>query len=531
MNKLSAFFKNLIMKWKNLSKGKKIAFGTLFIGVIAALITLSYTVGSTKYDVLFNNMDEKDAAAVYAKLTEEKVKVKLSGNTILVPKDLVDSLRMKMISEVSITEGSQGFELLDKTKFGSTDAEMKINYQRALQGELERTIKTFPQVEGARVSLVIPDDTVFVRDTTPGKAFVTIKLKPSQKLTVEQVKSIVSLVSGSVRNTPKENVEVTDTVNLLTKELYKKDGENVDVATSTEMQQKAKLNYEQAMEKKALDMLETTFGRDKVKIKVNADLNFDAVEQQTTTYDPKNVPESEQTEKQTGTNANSQVSASPVDNAMGNNITTGTQNGSTPTSEKKVTNYKVSSIQDKTIKAPGELKRLTASVVMDGNIDDATKASVRNLMISTFGIDEKRGDILTVEGIPFDQTASNNAKKDIDYINNSIVQEKRAKIYKYIGIASACLLLLIILAASIRKKGKNSNTEQNNLDVLIGGEEVEAQTLVGGNLAKSKIKFKPVELDVENEKTHVESEIRKYASDKPEQVADIIKSWLAEDER
>lgn len=529
MNKLSTFFKNIMTKWKNLSSGKKIAFSTLIIGGIIAIITLSYTVGSTKYDVLFNTMDAKDSAAVYAKLTEKKVKVKLSGDTILVPKDQVDELRMEIISEVPITEGSQGFELLDKTKFGATDAEMKINYQRALQGELERTIKIFPQVEGARVNLVIPDDTVFVRDTTLGKAFATIKLKPNQKLTAEQVKSIVSLISGSVRNIPKENVEVTDTVNLLTKGLYNKDGENLDAAASTDMQQKAKLNYEQSMEKKALDMLETTFGRDKVKIKVNAELNFDAVEQQTTTYDPNHVAESEQTEKQTSGSPNSQTSASPVDNAMSNNVTTSTQNGSTLSSEKKVTNYKVSSIQDKTIKAPGELKKLTASVVMDGNIDDATKASVRNLIISTFGIDEKRGDIVTVEGIPFNQTANNNAKKDIEYINNSIIQEKRIKMYKYIGIASACLFLLIIVAASIRKKSKNSDTVSNSLDVLIG--EDDDKMITEDNLAKPRIKFKPMELDVEDEKTHVESEIRKYASDKPEQVADIIKSWLAEDER
>lgn len=119
-------------------------------------------------------MDSNDSGTVLQKLKDKKVEAKVEGNNILVPKDKVDELRMQMLSEVPLTNGSQGFEILDKSQFGETDQEMKINYQRALQGELERTIKGFPQVDNTRVHLVLPEETAFVKETQPGRASVTL---------------------------------------------------------------------------------------------------------------------------------------------------------------------------------------------------------------------------------------------------------------------------------------------------------------------------------------------------------------------
>jgi flagellar M-ring protein FliF len=546
MNKLSEMLKNLIGRWKGLSTRRKIAFTVIFVGVIAAIISISISLNTTTYAVLFANMDSKDASAVYTDLNSKKVKVKIQGNTILVPKDQVDELRMQVLSDVTLTDGSQGFELLDKSQFGQTDAQMKINYQRALQGELERTIKTFSQVAGARVSLVIPDDSDFVRDTTPGKAFVTVKLKPNEKLTTDQVMSIVSLVSGSVKNLPKENVEVTDTVTLLTKNLFNKDGQNLDASTSTEKQQQLTTQYENEVQQKLQDMLETIYGKDKVKVVVNADLNFDDTQKKVTTYDPKNVPVSEQTETDATPNANTQNSGSPVDNNMvnGTSSTTTTSNGIT--TEKRTTNYNVSTSEEKTIKAPGEVNRLTTSVVIDGKLDDAAKSSVKNLVVSAVGYDAARGDTISVESMAFDTTAQDNAKKDLDSINQEITEQKRKKMYELIGAGVACLLITLLIASALRKKVKDTEKEQDmelqpkGLDVVIGDQVKELQEAAEAKEQTAEIelpkvqpkeKFKPVELDVENEQMHVESEIRKYAANKPEQVAEIIKTWMAEDER
>ncbi|MBV1821162.1 flagellar M-ring protein FliF, partial [Bacteroidales bacterium MSK.15.36] len=173
MNKLSQWFNTLKDKIKNLSKKKKIAYGAIAVGIIGALISGIVYISKPKYAILFSNMEQEDMGAVYNKLKENKENFKVDGNTILVPKEKVDSLRMEVMSQVPIKNGSNGFELLDKNKFGATEEEMKINYQRALQGEIERTIKGFPEVENVRVHLVMPEDSVFIKDDTPAKASIT----------------------------------------------------------------------------------------------------------------------------------------------------------------------------------------------------------------------------------------------------------------------------------------------------------------------------------------------------------------------
>ncbi len=529
MGKLSEGFKKLIEKWKNLTKKKKIAFGIIFTGIIAFLIFMGVSLGSTKYDVLFSNMDPNDSAAVYKKLQDSKIDAKVTGKSILVPKEQVDKLRMQMLAEVPMTNGSQGFELLDKSKFGSTDAEIKINYQRAIQGELERTIKAFPEVENARVHLVLPDDTTFVKDTQPGSASVTLKLKTGEKLNQDQVRALVALISGSVKNIPKENVEVMDDkLTLLSKDLFVDKKDSMESTTSTEKQQQLKQEYEKDVEKRLLSMLEAVYGKDKVKVKINTDLDFDAVQQDSTTYDPKNVVVSEHNVKDGSTVPGTRASNSPVDNNMTNSTANNNGNG-TSTHEETTKNYNVPKVEQKTIKAPGAVKRLTASVALDGNIDDATKTSIRNLAVSAVGYDEKRGDSISVEGIPFDTSSKDKTKKDLDAMNKAADQAKKNKTYAMIGIAAAAIIGAVVAIILWRRKKAEkeeelfgNQAESQGIDVIIGDEM---------DTTKQQPKFKPIDLREENEQTHVENEIKNYAKEKPEQVADIIKSWLAEDER
>ncbi|NMM61456.1 flagellar M-ring protein FliF [Clostridium sp. P21] len=528
MGKLSQIFKNLIEKWKGLSKKKKIAFGIIFTAIIGTLIYLGMYLGSTKYEVLFSNMDSADSAAVYKQLQTDKVDAKVQGNSILVPKGQVDKLRMQMLSEVSMTNGSQGFELLDKTKLGSTDAEMKINYQRALQGELERTIKSLPEIQNARVSLVLPDDTQFVKDTQPGTASVTLQMKQGQKLNSDQVKALVSLVSGSVKNIPKENVEVIDDkLTLLSKDIFNNSNKDIsDSTTSAEKQQDLKQQYEKELEKKLLNMLEAVYGKDKVKVKVNADLDFDAVQQDSTTYDPKSVVVSEHNIKDTSTDKGTTASSSPVDNNMTNTTTANNGNG-TSTHDESTKNYDVSEVKQKTIKAAGAVKRLTASVALDGNVDPTTKTSINNLAVSAIGYDAKRGDTINVEGIPFDTTLQDKAKKDLDAMNKAADQAKKTKMYTILGVLGALVLGAAVALFLWRRKKKEEeeelfDDETEGIDVIVG-DEIEP--------TKQQFKFKSADLEEENEQTHMENEIKNYAKDKPEQVADIVKTWLAEDER
>ncbi|MFL0246780.1 flagellar basal-body MS-ring/collar protein FliF [Candidatus Clostridium stratigraminis] len=529
MGKLSEIAKNLIGKFRDLSKLKKIALGVAAISIVVIGIYLAITLGATKYGVLFNNLDANDAKIVMDELSAKKVtNVKVSGNSILVPADQVDQLRLELAPQIS--SGSKGFELFDSSStFGTTDAEMKIMYQRALQGELEKTIKSFSQIENAKVNLVLPDDSVFVKDSTPASASVTLIMKKGQTLSNDQVKSIVALLTGAVKNLPKENVQIVDdNMRLLTDKLYEDDNTAI-VSSNTDKQQQLKKDYEKTLEAKAMDQLSKPF-KNKVTVKVNADLDFDAVQSDTTTVDPKGTVVSDKYIRDTNGNVTTKPSQSPVDNNMTNStVTTQTTNGQTVTHQEETNNYEIGKSETKTIKAPGSVKRLTASVIIDGPIDDTLKAQVQDLVSAAIGIDTTRGDTVAIEGIKFDTTDSDAAKQALDQMKQAQAQEAKMNLYKEIAIGGGALVLLIMLFAFLRKK-KKSTSEEEQLDAIITPKSIDV--LVGDN-SEPQVEFKPIDFENQgnSERGHIEKEIKRYASEKPDQVADIIKSWLAEDER
>ena len=534
MSKLSELNKRFSAYWKSISSSRKIAYGVLFLGVVAALITIGITFGTTKYSTLFTNMNSADSQAVVTKLKADKVDYKISGTSILVPAAKVDELRMEMMSGTTITNGSTGFELLDKTQLGATDQEIQVNYQRAMQGELERTIKAFPQISSARVHLVIPSDTAFVKDTAPGSAAVTLAMKSGQSLSPDQVKAIVALISGAVKEVPKENIQVIDDkLTLLTKNLYDSKDSAVSATTTADKQQILTQSYEKTASDKITGMLEAIYGKEKVRVQVNADLNFDAVQSDTTTYDPKSVVVSEHNVVSGNGTVTTKNTGSTVDNNMTNSITTGTGTGTTNSID-STKNYDVTNTQTKTIKAPGEVKKLTTSVALDGNLDAATKASVNNLVTSAIGYNPARGDSISIEGILFDTTAKDNAKADLVAIQKAADQASKMALYKNIAIGVGVLALIGFIIFMIIKNKDDKEDEENDLLGGISPQTIDVMIDENGNKVKASKPqpiFEPVELDIIDQKSHVENEIKKYAKDKPEQVADVVKSWLAEDER
>lgn len=539
MNKLLNFFKGLPSKWKALSKRKKIASIILTVGILIALSLLIVTKTSTKYAVLFSKLDSNDAATVIAKLDTLKVphKEDSSTNTISVPANKVDNLRLQLAS--NLTNGSKGFELFDSSnsKFGTTDAEFNVEYQRALQGELEKTIKGLDGVDNARVTLVMPKDSVFVKDSTKGTASITIKMKPgSSSLSKSQVMAIVSLVSGSVSNLPKENIQVVDDkMNLLSKDLFKT-GDNSDSASTADDRNKIQQNLESEYEKKALDVLEAAYGKGKVKVKVNAELDFDASETNSQTYynnptdqkDTKNpvvVSRHDTNSSSSGTNASS---GSPTNNNNSNTVTNGGNNTSTNTDS--TVNYDVSNEQTKTVKSPGAVKRLTIAVLVNGNVDANTQDKISNIVGNAVGYDTKRGDSISVEGMSFDNSAQKAAQKALDDMKAEEQAAKNQKMYFAIGIVSIIIVAaLIVLGIRLIKKRRaaklleaaEDEEETQTIDVVVDDDGTQP----------AKQKFAPIDFERNDENTHVENEIKKYATTKPDQVVDIIKAWLANDER
>lgn len=518
MDKLKEVLSKLWGRFKTFNKGIRIAIIVTIITFIIAIISMFFYNSSTKYKVLFSSLEATDAQVVINKLNEKKVDMKIEGDTILVPKSEVDQLRLELAPELS--DGSAGYELMDSaSSFGMTDEEFKLKKLRMQQGELEKTIKSFPQVETARVHITPSKDSVFVEDKEPGKAAVYLKISSGNKLTNEQVKSIVALVSKSTENVPEENIEVVDdNMNLLTEGLF--DEDNVAVSSDAISQQfSLEKKYEEELQKSIIQLLEPVVGKGKVKTSINVDLDFDSRQKTETVIDPNKVIVSQQVIKEINGENAGESTASPVDNNMGNTIDE--ENNNNGSSREEVnTNYESGKIETKTISAPGEVKRLTASVFIDGNIEGNVQSAIEQSVANAIGIKTDRGDSISVVGMTFDPANKSELGEGTE-ANGDLALQNRNRIILYSILGILGLILVIVTLIILRRRKKNNEEKESLLDVVIDDRTAN----------KINEEIPSIDFETVNPKAHIENEIKKYATDKPDQVVDIIKAWLAESER
>ena len=190
-------FEKLIHYWSNRSAAQRMLLIGLAVSAVSAFMVMLYFLNQTEMRVLYTKMAPEDASRVMAMLKASKTPYELrdGGSTILVPSDAVYEQRLKVAGEGIMHGQGVGFELFDELKVGQTDFVQRINYTRALQGELARTISEFPQVEKARVHLVLPQKSLFIQEQKTASAAVVLTLKRGQKLDAKQLQGIVNLVA------------------------------------------------------------------------------------------------------------------------------------------------------------------------------------------------------------------------------------------------------------------------------------------------------------------------------------------------
>ncbi len=520
MGKLLDKVKEFLGKLKSQSLKVKIALGISILVIIIAIISAVVYSKSNKYQVLFSNLDPKDAQTVMSTLEEEGIDYKpdSSTNSILVPKEQVSKYQLKL--SPNLTSGTTGYELMDNTQtFGMTDEEFKIYKQRMLEGEIARTIQSFDAIESATVHITAPNDSVFVKEKEPGSASVTIKIKDGQELSKDQIKSIIAVVSRSCDNLPEENVVVVDqNANFLSKNVIKDDDTAIDDETISK-QHSLQRTYEEKLEDNIIKLLESIVGKNKVNATVNVDLDFDATQKTETTVDPNKVIISQESSRDENAISNGDLSESPVDNNMVNEINTD-NGGTTSLSEKQTTNYDTGKSETRTINAQGTVKRITASIIVDRQLSAAEQQQFRETVQNAIGFNAARGDQVSILGAEFD-TTEQDAVKEAEQALTAKREAARRNLYITLGVIGGLILLviLILVLRKFRKKKKEEN--EQILDTLIDDSLIPKEPEV----------FTPIDFDVQNQKSHLEKEIKKYATEKPEQVVDIIKSWLVEDER
>jgi flagellar M-ring protein FliF len=425
MDNLLQFIQNLWRKFLALSPvNMAVALGGAAL-TIGALISISLWVQSPDYQLLYANLSDQDAAAVVDQLNTQNIPHQLTnqGRNVSVPSNKVHEIRLNLASQGLPAGTEVGLELFEDTPLGMTEFVQKLNFQRALQGELARTIKSIEAIEFARVHLVLPKEELFIKEKQNGKASVMVKLHPGRTLSQSQIQGIVHLVSSSVAGIPTGNVVLVDPKgNLLSGN--KAISDDVMLTASN---YKHKRKIENEMEQRITLMLEEALGNDKVIARVNADMNFDKVVQTEELYDPDSqVVRSEQTTTESSVGTAPPRGVPGVESLLpGEEGTPETTEGKAPTrnNEKQTLNFEINKVVKQTSQTTGNIQRLSVSVLVDGTLTGSpaqyqprTKEEMTKyleLVKTSIGFDEKRGDQIQLENIRFDKSLELQQKEEM----------------------------------------------------------------------------------------------------------------------
>jgi flagellar M-ring protein FliF len=408
---VNEFLKQIKNLWTNMSRNRKILVVSLTVGSLVTIALLIWVMGTPKYDLLYARLNDQDQSEIIAKLDELKVPYRTTTTGgIEVPNAL--SVRANLLSQGIPHGGVVGWEIFDKNSFSTTDFTNQINRQRAIAGELTRTLQQLDGIVDAKVLLNMPDQNeyVFADDKPEGTASVQLQLRSPGILSETQVEAILNLVCAST-GLKNDNVTIIDNfANDLTAELRSKHGSKYGVGGGSERAAdtlEAKLEYETTVEKRIESMLTKVFGFNKAVVRVSADLDLDYQELKSETYADKGTPRSEQEKTETNEGTGSSANGIP---GTDSNITQYKATDSGVTNYKgekteRTTNYEISKVEEFRVAAPGKVKRMTVGVWVDGNLNPVIKQKVYNTVQDAVGIDETRGDRLTVETINFSKPA------------------------------------------------------------------------------------------------------------------------------
>ena len=536
--------------------------------VIAIVIAMVLWAKAPSYSVLYNNLSNEDGGEIVTQLTQMNIPYRFAenGGALMVPDEKVHELRLRLAQQGLPKGGSVGFELLDKEKFGISQFSEQVNYQRALEGELARTIESLGPVKTARVHLAMPKPTLFVREQKAPSASVTLTLQPGRALDEGQIQAIAHMVSSSVAGLPPGNVTVVDqTGRLLTRsDSAGRDLNDAQLKYSSEVEAR----YQQRIEA----ILNPILGQGNVHAQVTAQINFDTAEQTDEKYQPNANPSNSairsrqtSTSDQSGspypggvpgalsnqpapantapvttpnnTAANGQA-ANGQNNAANNaNQTTSTAPASSgPTNSRRddTVNYEL----DRTIRHTkvnvGDVQRLSVAVVVNFRADDKGKAvalneqqlkQIEDLTREAMGYSQTRGDSINVVNSQFNTTEP--VTTDLPFWQQQSFFDQLMNAGKWLLIALVAFILYrkLVRPHLVRKQAAEKATAE-----AIAARATEQPEEEAFNVQLSKD-----ELDQERKSNNrmsaevMSQRIRDMSENDPSVVALVIREWFSTD--
>lgn len=527
------FLKQLQQLWTRLTTRQRavLAGGTLF--TLLALATMVKMFGSPDYKPLMTGLEQEDAQAIGAQLAAKKIQYQISpdGKGINVASDQLDTARIEVASQGTPHSGRMGFELFDKTSWGQTEFDEKVNYQRALEGELERTIHTLSGVKSARVHLVLPAPSIFLDRERGAKASVALRMKRGA-LSDDQFQAIARLVSGAVDDLKPQDVVLIDAD---TNEAL---GSRGGTAEGHEL--------EAELSKRLIATLGPAVGLENLRASVNVEYDLSSSEENQDKYDPAvtAVLSSQKSKEQIGAGTGAGGVAGTSSNLPAN--TPGASNqaqdslaedGSQLSSSENAT-FGVNKTVRHTVSPAGRIRRITAAILVN---DLQDRKEVKGKWVSTprkrtpaqleqltdlargvLGTDAQRGDVATVQNMTFDGSAG--ADEPLSFMD-----KLKGNLNDYSALvryAAMLLLFVLVWALMFRPVQKQMVASLKEL------KGPEAQAALPGNAGTKQelgsLASLPTQ-EVETESVALKREISELIQAEPAAMSRTLQTWLRED--
>lgn len=535
------------------------------VATLGLIVALVYYGSQPNYGVLFTDLKPGDAQSIVEKLQTANIQYSLTngGTTVLVPIERVSELRLQMAGEGVLSGGHVGFDLFDKTSFGATDFAQQVNFRRAVEGELAKTLEGMDEVESARVHVTPKKESVFSEKEENAKASIMVRVRQNKKLTSERVDAIVSLVASSIEGLDPAGISVMDTSGRLLVAAGHNRTEGIGDAGAFQAQLEAKRKFETESALRITSLIEPVVGDNRVRADVAADIDFSQIEQSEENFDPESrVIRSQQTSQEVRNPA--QPGANQAVGARANNPATQVGQPGAPATPGAVAgdqrnsstvNYEIDKVVKKTVGSGGRLNRITVSVVVDhktvNDVEVARTADelrqIQELVGAAIGIDPNRGDSVVVQTMPF-------SKPEIEPPGTTSFLEKNKGLVPTFTkwgtlVLIAILLFLFVIRPARRalKAAADENARTKKEMLLTEGEAMEERRKAGNDgvrqlsdssdpLYSQMMTVSELENQMNEGKTRevadrIETMRRRIAAqtlDDTETVASTMRSWLKE---
>ncbi len=536
-DRLPAPVRRVTDAFRSFTPGQKAVTIAAVIALVVGGYFFATWASKPSYSILFNNLSTKDASAIVDSLQKAGTKYELAndGQTILVPQDQVNNLRLTLSGQGLPGDAGTGYALLDQQGITTSDFMQHTNYQRALEGELANTIKSIDGVEAATVHLVMPTKDVFADNQDQPTASVLVASSPSQPLSGQQVQAIVHLVASSVEGLDPTEVTVAGADGKILSA-----GGGADVAASGDNSYEAQtVAFQNRMNTSLQSMLDSVVGAGHAVVTTTASLNFDQTQTTSKTYqqDPSLPATSEQNSRE-AYNGTDQCSGGVLgpDNIAGPGCSGAGSSSSGPGQYENSTqtrNNALNEVNKVSKSAPGSIENLHIAVLLDsataGSVDPT---QIQTLLSSAAGIDPTRGDTIAVSAMPFDTSAAKQAQSALSASATATKQAKQMSLIKTGALAAVVLALMFVAwRASKRSKRRKglSTEERQHLENMQAALEAQRLAELNAAIPAQMLEAGPdMSADLEAREDRVR-EIEQMVKDQPEEMAVLLRGWLAAD--